>query len=218
MASARVSPRLLRFVGFLLALTFVPLARMGGQTAAPRALGDREFTEKLSSAAIEQTRHMVRYSSAYVRIPYPGGDVPSNTGVCTDVLIRAYRAVGIDLQREVHEDMASNLSRYPRIGNSSHPHTDTNIDHRRVPNLMTFFRRKGAAVPVTGSAADYRPGDVIAWDLGHGVLHVGLVVSERDPASHRWMIVNNIGLGPKLEDVLFEWKIIGHYRYFGEVN
>jgi len=209
---------MLPFTGLLLALAFVSPPQTRAQRATPRAIAHREFADKLSSAAIEQTHHVVRYTSAYVGIPYPGGDVPANTGVCTDVIIRAYRAAGIDLQKEVHEDMERNLSKYPRIAGSSHPRTDTNIDHRRVPNLMTFFTRKNSALPVTRSAEDYRPGDVVAWDLGRGVLHVGLVVDKKDPVSDRWMIVHNIGEGPKLEDVLFEWRIIGHYRYFGDAH
>jgi uncharacterized protein len=189
-----------------------------GAAAISQALGAspwQEFLQKLSTAAIERTSHSVRYDPAYVRIPYPGGDVPAEIGVCTDEVIRAYRAVGVDLQKEVHEDMVANFSAYPskRMWGRSSP--DPNIDHRRVPNLMVFFSRKGEALPITDRAEDYHPGDLVTWDLGHGQTHIGIVVDRKGLFSRRYMIVHNIGGGPKMEDVLFDWKIIGHYRYFG---
>ncbi|HYN86643.1 MAG TPA: DUF1287 domain-containing protein [Pyrinomonadaceae bacterium] len=170
--------------------------------------------DRLVEAALERTKHQVRYDPTYFRIPYPGGDVPAEVGVCTDEVIRSYRRLGIDLQREVHEDMRSNFRLYPRNWGLKRP--DTNIDHRRVPNLRVFFSRKGESLPVTARAADYRPGDIVTWDLGGGLTHIGIVVgvrSGRDP--ERFQIVHNIGAGPKLEDVLFEWEITGHYRYTG---
>jgi uncharacterized protein YijF (DUF1287 family) len=173
------------------------------------------FLHKLVVAAVERTRHVARYDPAYVRIPYPGGDVPADTGVCTDEVIRAYRAVGIDLQKEVHEDMEQNFSSYPRKWRWLSGHPDTNIDHRRVPNLMVFFSRKGETLAITERAEDYAPGDLVTWDLGGNVPHIGIVADQRSPASGRYMIVHNIGRGPKIEDVLFSWKITGHYRYFG---
>jgi uncharacterized protein len=172
------------------------------------------FLHKLSDAAIERTQHTVRYDPAYVRIPYPGGDVPVGTGVCTDEVIRSYRAVGIDLQKEVHEDMQANFWSYPNHLRWRLLHTDTNIDHRRVPNLMVFFGRRGERLSITTNGSDYSPGDLVTWDLGGGVPHIGIVV-DRKSASGRYMIVHNIGQGPKMEDVLFQWKITGHYRYFG---
>ena len=172
------------------------------------------FLSRLSTAAIERTTHTVRYDPAYVRIGYPGGDVPSGTGVCTDEVIRAYRALGIDLQKAVHEDMQANFGAYPNQSRWALAHTDTNIDHRRVPNLRVFFTRKGETLPITGSANDYSPGDLITWDLGGGIGHIGMVVDRKSPSGN-YMIVHNIGQGPKLEDVLFAWKITGHYRYFG---
>ncbi len=174
----------------------------------------KAFLYRLSDAAIERTRHVVRYNPAYVRIPYPGGDVPSDTGVCTDEVIRAYRALGIDLQKEVHLDMQANFSAYPNHLRWMLFHTDTNIDHRRVPNLMVFFARKGEKLTITGNGSDYNPGDLVTWDLGGGVPHIGIVV-DRKSVSGRYMIVHNIGQGPRAEDVLFGWKINGHYRYFG---
>jgi hypothetical protein len=173
------------------------------------------FVQKLVDAAIERTRHTVRYDPAYVRIPYPGGDVPADTGVCTDEVIRSYRAVGIDLQKEVHEDMAQNFSAYPRSWRWLLARPDSNIDHRRVPNLMVFFERKGQSLPISRGIDDYSPGDVVTWDLGGGVPHIGIVVDRKSTGSGRYMIVHNIGQGPKMEDVLFNWKITGHYRYFG---
>jgi uncharacterized protein len=175
----------------------------------------QEFLKKLTTAAMERSHHTVRYDPAYVRIPYPGGDVPADTGVCTDEIIRAYRAVGIDLQKEVHEDMERNFSGYPRRWRWLSAHPDTNIDHRRVPNLMVFFGRKGEALAMTERAEDYSRGDLVTWDLGGNVPHIGIVVDQKVPASGRYMILHNIGRGPKIEDVLFRWKITGHYRYYG---
>lgn len=172
------------------------------------------FLEKLSVAAIERTRHSVRYDPKYVRIPYPGGDVPADTGVCSDEVIRAYRALGIDLQKEVHEDMVANFAAYPNQRRWLLAHPDSSIDHRRVPNLMVFFGRKGISLPTTTRAEDYEPGELVTWDLGGGVPHIGIVVNRKSP-SGRYMVVHNIGAGPKMEDVLFSWKVTGHYRYFG---
>src|SRR5215470_12974054 len=172
------------------------------------------FTQKLVAAAIERTQHYVRYEPAYVRIPYPNGDVPAGTGVCTDEIIRIYRVVGIDLQKEVHEDMQANFWSYPNHIRWQLFHTDTNIDHRRVPNLMVFFGRKGEKLTITTNARDYAPGDLVTWDLGGNVPHIGIVV-DRKASTDRYMIVHNIGAGPKMEDVLFNWKVTGHYRYFG---
>jgi uncharacterized protein len=171
------------------------------------------FTQQLVAAAIERTQHMVRYDPAYVRIPYPNGDVPGDTGVCTDEIIRIYRAVGIDLQKEVHEDMEANFSTYPNQARWGLAHTDTNIDHRRVPNLMVFFSRKGLKLPPSLRSEDYSPGDLVAWDLGGNVAHIGMVIDRKSPQSGRHLIIHNIGAGPKMEDVLFNWRITGHYRY-----
>jgi len=188
--------------------------RAVAQNALPSLADQQAFLRKLDAAAIERTHHVVRYLPAYVRIPYPEGDVPADTGVCTDEVIRSYRAVGIDLQKEVHEDMVRNFSLYPhKRGWLDHP--DSNIDHRRVPNLRVFFQRKGVALPVTTRAEDYSPGDLVTWDLGGGVGHIGIVVDRKAVLSNRYEVVHNIGQGPRLEDVLFSWKITGHYRYFG---
>src|SRR5881394_2434627 len=175
----------------------------------------QEFIRKLVAAAIERTHHPVRYISDYVAIPYPGGDVPEDTGVCTDEVIRSYRAVGIDLQKEVHEDMEKNFSAYPRQRRWLASPPDTNIDHRRVPNLMVFFSRKGESLAATENPADYLPGDIVTWDLGGNVPHIGIVVDAKSAQGGRHLIVHNIGQGPRREDVLFAWKITGHYRYCG---
>jgi uncharacterized protein YijF (DUF1287 family) len=180
------------------------------------SLNRREFLDKLASAAVERTHHKIRYEPAYVALSYPGGDVPADTGVCTDEVVRSYRALGIDLQKEVHEDMLKNFAAYPR--NWGRTRADSNIDHRRVPNLQVFFSRKGESLAITNRAQDYSPGDVVTWDLGGGQTHIGIVVQDKAFFSRRHLIVHNIGEGPKIEDVLFSWKITGHYRYFGPVN
>ena len=141
--------------------------------------------------------------------------MPADTGVCSDEVIRAYRAVGVDLQKEVHEDMKQSFLDYPHPIKWFALRPDANIDHRRVPNLMTFFSRKGESLPLTRRLEDYAPGDLVTWDLGGDVPHIGIVVDQKSTFSGRFMIVHNIGQGPKMEDVLFDWKITGHYRYFG---
>ncbi len=170
------------------------------------------FGEKLSDAAIQRTKAHVRYDGSYFRISYPGGDVPENVGVCTDVLIRSYRTLGIDLQKEVHEDLKANFDAYPNLWGLKGP--DTNIDHRRVPNLMVFFARKGAVLPITDNPKDYIPGDIVAWNY-FGLTHIGIVVNKLSPNKKRYMIVHNFGSGTKLEDFLFDYEIIGHFRYEG---
>ena len=170
----------------------------------------KDFAARLSTAALELTKDRVIYDPTYFRIPYPGGDVPANKGVCTDVVIRAYRKLGIDLQKEVHEDMKANFAKYPKNWGLTRP--DTNIDHRRVPNLMVFFARHGSELPITQNAEDYLPGDIVCWRLDGGATHIGIVV-ERHTRSGRPKIVHNIGYGQNLADCLFDWKIIGHYRY-----
>jgi len=174
-----------------------------------------QFLGRLVAAAIERTHHAVRYDPAYVRIPYPGGDVAADTGVCTDEIIRAYRAVGVDLQKEVHEDIARNFAAYPDQRRWHLAGPDPNIDHRRVPNLIVFFSRKGEVLRISDRAGDYSPGDIVTWDLGGGVPHIGIVVDRKAPEAGRYMIMHNIGQGPKIEDALFNWRITGHFRYFG---
>lgn len=201
---------------WLALLYAIAAASLGLAQTRPAGTNPREeFLDRLVAAAIERTNHSVRYVSAYVHMDYPGGDVPADTGVCSDEIIRAYRAVGVDLQKEVHEDMVKNWSDYPPKEKWHQAHPDANIDHRRVPNLMVFFSRKGESLPISLRADDYSPGDIVTWDLGGDVPHVGMVVNVKSAESGRLLIVHNIGQGPKMEDVLFSWKITGHYRYFG---
>ena len=165
----------------------------------------------LYEAAMNLTAQHVKYDPGYFAIAYPNGDVPADKGVCTDVIIRAYRKLGIDLQKEVHEDMVRNFDKYPKLWGLKT--TDKNIDHRRVPNLMTFFKRKGTWLPITSNADDYKPGDIVAWNLGGSITHIGIVVNRKTKHGTRNLIVHNIGAGQVLEDCLFKFKIIGHYRY-----
>lgn len=169
--------------------------------------------KKMLESAVEQTNLTVNYDPAYVVIPYPNGDVPIEKGVCTDVVIRAFRRAGVDLQKAVHEDMKPNFAAYPQKWSLKMP--DKNIDHRRVPNLQTFFTRRGKSLPITPKPEDYKPGDVVAWDLdGKGTTHIGIVSNSYNETTKRFLIIHNIGGGAKAEDVIFDWKIIGHYRYF----
>lgn len=172
----------------------------------------QELANKLSDAALERTKHTVIYNGSYVKIPYPNGDVPANMGVCTDVVVRAYRQLGIDLQQKVHEDMKRNFSQYPSKRLWGLKSTDTNIDHRRVANLRVFFKRHGKSLPVSDNAKDYRPGDLVTWMLPGNLPHIG-IVTDKVSASGIPKIVHNIGLGPKLENMLFDYRITGHYRY-----
>ncbi|MBX2963482.1 MAG: DUF1287 domain-containing protein [Cyclobacteriaceae bacterium] len=167
--------------------------------------------DKLSAAAIALTNDQVKYDPAYYSIPYPMGDVPADRGVCTDVIIRAYRKLDIDLQVEVHRDMAAHFSKYPKNWGLAKP--DKNIDHRRVPNLRTYFARHGSVKPITKNPIDYLPGDIVAWDLGGNLTHIGIVVNKKSDDGLRYLIVHNIGNGQEISDCLFSYKIIGHYTY-----
>lgn len=166
---------------------------------------------KLAEAAFNLTKQQVIYDPSYFKIPYPNGDVPANKGVCTDVVIRAYRILKIDLQQLVHEDMKAHFKLYPKNWGLAQP--DKNIDHRRVPNLMVFFKRHGKVKPITKNAAYYSPGDIVCWNLGGGITHIGIVSNIKTSDGQRYQIVHNIGAGQVLEDCLFQFKIIGHYSY-----
>lgn len=165
---------------------------------------------RLVEAARTQVGVTLGYDPAYRRIAYPGGDVPLATGVCTDVVIRALRAQGLDLQQRVHEDMRRHFSAYPRHWGLKRP--DPNIDHRRVPNLMTWFDRQGLSLKVGQAAADYQPGDIVTWDLGRGLQHIG-IISDRRSREGTPLALHNIGQGTQEEDILFRWPILGHYRF-----
>jgi uncharacterized protein YijF (DUF1287 family) len=175
-----------------------------------------EFNQDIVSSLIERTTHNVIYDGSYLSIPYPNGDVPANIGVCTDVVIRAYRQLGTDLQKLVHEDMQSNFSVYPskRIWGLSS--TDKNIDHRRVPNLQLFFKRHGVTLKISRNKADYSVGDIVTWMLPRNLPHIGMVIDRVDPITGNPMIVHNIGRGPEIDDMLFDYKITGHYRFVPE--
>jgi uncharacterized protein YijF (DUF1287 family) len=169
------------------------------------------FYLQLSDAAVEITKDRVQYDPSYFVIDYPNGDIPANKGVCTDVIIRAYRKIGTDLQKNVHEDMAQNFNIYPRDWGLKKP--DKNIDHRRVPNLRTFFSRYGVSLKPTSNPDDYKPGDIVTWDLGKGIAHIGIVIKERSDDAKRHLVVHNIGNGQEKSDCLFTYRITGHYRY-----
>lgn len=175
------------------------------------SVGQTSFYYKLSDSALELTKQNVVYDPGYFTINYPNGDVPSDKGVCSDVVIRAYRKLGIDLQKEVHEDMKAYFDKYPKSWGLTRP--DKNIDHRRVPNLVAFFIRHGNVKPISNKPGDYLPGDIVCWNLGGGITHIGLVVNKKSTNGERYLIVHNIGGGQVLADCLFEFKITGHYRY-----
>ena len=186
---------------------------MAGLVATSAGARPPEVTPLLEAAhgQVGVTRY---YDGSYVRLAYPGGDVPADRGVCTDVVIRALRANGLDLQREVHEDMRRNFAAYPRLWGLSRP--DRNIDHRRVPNLETWLKRAGHGLPATQVASDYRPGDLVSWRLPGGLPHIGLVSDRKAPGSDRYLVVHNIGSGTRVEDVLLAWPPVGHFRVWRE--
>lgn len=174
--------------------------------------GAPEKAAAVVAAARAQIGVTLVYDGSYRRLAYPGGDLPLEQGVCTDVLVRAFRAAGVDLQKLVHEDMIRDFAAYPSLWGLGRP--DPNIDHRRVPILVAFFRRQGASVPVTDRPADYLPGDVVSWRLPSGLPHIGLVSSARAPDAGRPLVIHNIGRGTREEDVLFAYALTGHFRYF----
>jgi len=171
------------------------------------------FEEKLSNAAISIIDASIVYTPNYVSIKYPNGDVPAKTGVCTDVVIRAYRKLGIDLQKEVHEDIKANFSKYPNLKKWGLKKPDTNIDHRRVPNLEVFFERKGQKLAVTTDAKDYKTGELVTWMINGKLPHIGIVTHKKSSDGKRPMLVHNVGGGQVLEDCLFSYDIVGHYLF-----
>ena len=183
-------------------------------TSVTRALPPKSSPQlkQFIDGAVEQSKVTTGYDPSYVKIDYPNGDVASDTGVCSDVVVRAFRKAGIDLQKEVHEDMKLAWAEYPKKWGARG--TDTNIDHRRVLNLATYFDRQNKTLPVTNSRADYLPGDIVAWELSDGVEHIGVMTNLWSEPDKHCLVVHNIGAGARVEDVLQSWKIIGHYRYF----
>ena len=199
-----------RFYFLLIGLAFFTCSQ--NQKEAQPIVNAKTFEEKLSNAAISIIDESIVYTPDYVSIKYPNGDVPAKTGVCSDVVIRAYRKLGIDLQKEVHEDMKANFSLYPNLEKWGLKTTDKNIDHRRVPNLEVFFSRKGATLPITQNLKDYKTGDLVTWMINDKLPHIGIVTHIKSSNGNP-MIVHNVGSGQVLEDYLFSWKIVGHYRY-----
>jgi uncharacterized protein YijF (DUF1287 family) len=179
----------------------------------PLAANSSPKLKLVIDGAIDQVGKTTSYDPSYQSLEYPNGDVPIETGVCSDVIVRAFRKANIDLQKDVHEDMKDNFSAYPTKWGLKGP--DSNIDHRRVPNLETYFERKGKSVRISEDSKDFLPGDIVTWRLGEGGQdHVGMVVNVWYKPTQRYLIVHNIGAGTRMEDVLFAWKITGHYRYF----
>lgn len=190
--------RLLR-VFLAIAALGSPLSAQNTETAALR----------ITAGARQQIGVTTSYDPRYVKLAYPGGDVPTHTGVCTDVVVRAVRTAGIDLQKEVHQDMLKNFSAYPQNWGLKKP--DRNIDHRRVPNLMRYFERKHIAVSEKWTSPEtYLPGDIVAWKLAGGLLHIGVVTDKKSGATP--LVIHNIGAGAQEENVLFAYPVIGHYR------
>jgi uncharacterized protein YijF (DUF1287 family) len=165
---------------------------------------------RLLDSAYSQVGKTIAYDPSYSAISFPGGDVPIERGVCTDVIVRAYRGgLGVDLQLLVNQDMRKAFGAYPRNWGLSHP--DPNIDHRRVPNLGVFFTRHGQVLPVTKEGRDYKPGDIVTWKLPDGRPHIGFVSDRQDGETP--LVIHNIGFGAQVEDVLFAFTITGHYRF-----
>ena len=180
------------------------------ETLTRRPISDIPQIKKIVDSAIAQTQQTFEYDPSYAKLEYPNGDIPIERGVCADVIVRAFRNAGVDLQKEVHEDMTRHFGVYPAKWGARKP--DSNIDHRRVPNLMTLFERRAKSVPITRKPADYDPGDVVAWELDNHLLHIGLVTDAVADDTPNYLVVHNIGAGARIEDVLMTWKIIGHYR------
>jgi uncharacterized protein YijF (DUF1287 family) len=197
----QISRAILAVLAVLTLFTSSPLA--GTVPAAPASVGI-----SLAQAAARQVGVTKVYDPAYVRISYPNGDVPAERGVCADVVVRAFRRVGVDLQAEVHADMVKSFGAYPRSWGLRRP--DSNIDHRRVPNLMKYFERRGKKLLLD---KPYQPGDVVAWRLPGGLFHIGVVAEDRVPGTDRPYMIHNIGEGARKEDVLHAFEILGHYRW-----
>lgn len=175
---------------------------------APRKL-TAESCDRILSRARAMTESPIRYDAAYVEIPFPEGDVAPDTGVCADVIVRGFREVGIDLQKRVNDEMKSDFGSSPQIWGLSAP--DTNIDHRRVPNLMWYFNREWSRRPLSEDGQDYRLCDVVAWDLGGGVTHIGIVSGKN--ADGEPLLIHHLAHKPREEAALRHWRIIGHFAY-----
>lgn len=197
---------------FYLLLTTITFFALGFQNFEDKkTLLPKSFEEKISDAAISIVDSTIKYDPTYFTINYPNGDVPKNKGVCTDVIIRTYRKLNIDLQKEVHLDMLTNFNKYPKKWNLKT--TDTNIDHRRVPNLEVFFTRKGQKLEVSNNANDYKTGEIVTWMIGKKLPHIGIITKLKSADGKRPLIVHNVGNGQVLEDCLFDYQIVGHFKY-----
>lgn len=173
----------------------------------------KSFHEQLSDAAISIIDENIEYDPSYFAIKYPNGDIPKDKGVCTDVIIRSYRKLNIDLQKEVHDDLKTNFSKYPNLKKWGLTKPDTNIDHRRVPNLEIFFSRKGQKLKITNNPDDYKVGEIVTWLINNKLPHIGIVTNKKSLDGKRPMIVHNVGNGQVLQDCLFSYEIVGHYKY-----
>lgn len=202
---------LLGIAGFRSGIVVIPDRVVGDAAQVSIVDSATPQAHQLAAAAEAQVGVTVDYDASYVEIDYPGGDVPRSTGVCTDVVVRAFRELGIDLQVLVHQDMTTHFGAYPQRWGLSRP--DPNIDHRRVPNLSTYFERQGAALPVSDAGGDHQPGDVVTWSVG-GKPHIGIVSAKVAPGGDRFCIAHNIGGGTRVNDFLFDYPITGHYRTF----
>jgi uncharacterized protein len=211
-----LAPSLLSFVGACqqqLAKPGIPPSPPPEQTEThPLQAYSSPKLKLVMAGTTEQVGKTTGYDPSYQSIDYPNGDVPIETGVCSDVIVRAFRKASVDLQKDIHEDMKESFSAYPKKWGLNKP--DANIDHRRVPNLMTYFTRKGKSLATTTRAEDYTPGDIVTWDLGNGVDHIGIVVNVWSKPAQRYLVVHNIGAGARMEDVMFSWRLTGHYRFF----
>ena len=202
----------------LLLVFLLPTARLAttsanplAQVPTPEKAKNTRFLIRLVEAARQRTRKHVTYDGRYISIPYPMGDVPDNIGVCTDVIIRAYRTLNIDLQERVHRDMKRAFARYPKRWGLKRP--DSNIDHRRVPNLQTFFTRHGQKLKISSNPKDYRPGDLVTWKLAGRLPHIGIVSDRKAADGKTPLIIHNIGAGPVEDNILFAYPVTGRYRY-----
>jgi len=198
-------------IGESLAKDVAPSKKLTIEQLESTVLSDDTFANNLAKAGLYRTKKDVSYDPAYYNIEYPMGDLPSNKGICTDVIIRAYREVGVDLQELIHEDMGKSFDSYPNTWGLEK--RDSNIDHRRVPNIQHFLTRNGKSLIISENSGDYNYGDIVVWKLSHGEPHIGIVVpSPLENDSMPW-IVHNVGNGPKWENRLFDYKITGHFRF-----
>src|SRR5574343_868765 len=200
------------FYLLLTLLTFLTCSQKEIEQNNAEPLLENTFENRLSEAALSIIDDEVVYTPNYVAIKYPNGDVPAKTGVCTDVVIRTYRKLGIDLQKEVHEDLKANFSKYPNLKKWGLKKPDTNIDHRRVPNLEVFFTRKGQKLSVTQNPSDYKTGEIVTWMINGKLPHIGIITHKKSSYGHP-MIVHNVGNGQVLEDCLFRYEVVGHFKY-----